>query len=132
MNKICIIGNLCGDPEVRTTQTGAKVANFRVAVRRKYRNANGQHDSDFFTVVAWRQSAEFAEKYLSKGRKVSAVGQMQSRQYDAQDGSKRTVWELIADELEGLDKATERPTEATGTNEAEGFAEVDPDSELPF
>lgn len=132
MNQICIIGNICNDPEVRTTQTGTKVANFRVAVRRKYRNANGQHDADFFTVVAWRQSAEFAEKYLTKGRKVCAVGQMQSRQYDAQDGSKRTVWELIADNLEGLDKATESVTGATATQEAAGFVEVDDDEPLPF
>lgn len=132
MNLIAITGNVATDIEVRKTQSGVSVANFRVAVRRKYRNANGQHDADFFAVVAWRQSAEFAEKYLAKGRKVCVVGQMQSRQYDAQDGSKRTVWELIADNLEGLDKATESVTGATATNEAEGFTEVDAGDDLPF
>ena len=132
MNLIAITGNVATDIEVRKTQSGVSVANFRVAVRRKYRNANGQHDADFFSVVAWRQSAEFAEKYLTKGRKVCVVGQMQSRQYDAQDGSKRTVWELIADNLEGLDNATESVTGATATNEAEGFTEVDAGDDLPF
>lgn len=131
MNRICITGNMVADPEVRTTQSGVTVASFRIAVQRKYRNAQGGYDADFFNVVAWRQTAEFAGKYLSKGRKVSAEGSMQCRQYETQDGSKRTVWELIADSVEGLDKASGQTTQATGTSEAEGFVEVD-DDDLPF
>lgn len=124
---------MAADPELRTTQAGVSVATFRVAVSRRYKNAQGGHDADFFTVVAWRQTAEFVKKYVTKGRKVAVEGTMQCRQYDAQDGTKRTVWELIADNVETLDKVTERPTEATATQEAAGSVEVDEDPDsLPF
>lgn len=134
MNHIAITGNLCADPELRTTQSGVSVASFRVAVSRRYRNAQGGHDADFFQVVAWRQTAEFVSNYLTKGRKVGVEGSMQCRQYDAQDGSKRTVWELIADNVEALDRAQDAPAAAAPTpptTTADGFTEVD-DDQLPF
>lgn len=108
------------------------MATFRVAVSRRYKNAQGGHDADFFTVVAWRQTAEFVKKYVTKGRKVAVEGTMQSRQYTTTDGVNRTVWEIIADNVETLDKAAERPTEATATQEAAGFVEVDDGDDLPF
>ena len=97
-----------------------------MAVQRRFKNAQGEREADFFTVVAWRQTADFCNKYLSKGRKVAVEGAMQMRQYDAQDGSKRTVWELIAENVEALEKAAEGRRE-----DAEGFVEVE-DEKLPW
>lgn len=131
MNHIAIIGNLASDPESHTTQSGINRSTFRVAVQRRFRNAQGEREADFFTVVAWRQTADFCNNYLTKGRKVAVEGAMQARQYDAQDGSKRTVWELIAENVEALEKAPEGRRE--GAQEAHGqFTEVEDDENLPF
>lgn len=97
-----------------------------MAVQRRFKNAQGEREADFFTVVAWRQTADFCNKYLSKGRKVAVEGAMQMRQYDAKDGSKRTVWELIAENVEALEMASEGRRE-----DAEGFVEVE-DEKLPW
>ena len=102
MNKVIIIGNLAADPEAHTTQSGIARSTFKVAVQRKYKNADGQREADFLTVVAWRQTADFCNQYLKKGRKVAVEGSIQTRSYDAQDGSKRYVTEIIADSVEAL------------------------------
>jgi single-strand DNA-binding protein len=107
----------------------------RIAVPRRFANRDGVRESDFFTVVAWRQSADFCNKYLTKGRRVAVEGSLQTRQYDAKDGSKRTVYEIIADSVEAAGPA---PEWRQGGNNAqpqdngnETFTEVD-DDELPF
>lgn len=131
MNHISIIGNIATDIEPRTTQSGVNTCNFRVAVRRRYANAQGVRESDFLTVVCWRGTADYVAKYMHKGSKIAVEGSIQVRQYDAQDGSKRTVTEIIADSVEGLDKREEgqhaQPAQDNG-----GFVEVENDSELPF
>ena len=129
MNHIAIIGNLCSDPESHTTQSGINRSTFRVAVQRRFKNAQGEREADFITVVAWRQTADFCNRYLTKGRKVAVEGAMQARQYEAQDGSKRTVWELIADNVEALEKAHEGRRD--GAQETHEFTEVE-DDDLPF
>lgn len=133
MNHVVIIGNLANDPEQHTTQNGVERSTFRVAVQRRFANQQGVREADFFSVVAWRKTAEFCNNYLSKGRKVAVEGSMQSRQYDAQDGSKRTVWELIAESVEAVGKpqeaAQERPAQAA--QREDDFQEVE-DDELPF
>ena len=132
-----MIGNLASDPEAFTTQSGLTRSTFRIAVQRRYANAQGVREADFLTVVAWRQTAEFCNKYLSKGRKVAVEGSIQVRSYDAQDGSKRYVTEIIADNVEGMDKpdrrdeVDERPADAPNTM-PEGFEEVEDDDNLPF
>lgn len=141
MNKIHIIGNVTRDPEVKQTGSGVAICNFSVAVNRRFKNPQtGQTETDFFSVTAFRQLAELCGKYLAKGRKVAVVGSMQSRSYEAQDGSKRTVWDLVADEVEFLSaggknvenshetamKSAKEKVEAVFTK-----IEVD-DSELPF
>ena len=103
MNKVIITGNLANDPEAHTTQSGIARSTFRVAVQRRFANAQGQREADFLTVVAWRQTADFCNRYLSKGRKVAVTGSVQTRSYTAQDGSKRYVTEIIADNVETLD-----------------------------
>lgn len=134
MNKVIIIGNLVRDPEARTTQSGISQSTFDVAVQRRYKSPDGKREADFLTVVAWRQNADFCNKYLSKGRKVCVEGSIQKRSYKAQDGSNRYVTEIIADTVEALSgqesRADNAYTENTD-NEGNQFTEVQ-DNELPF
>lgn len=130
MNKVILIGNLASDPESRTTQSGVAQCSFRIAVQRRYKGANGERETDFLPVVCWRQTAEFAQRYLAKGRKVAVEGSIQTRSYDAQDGSKRYVTEIIADSVEavgGREDGAQKPAQ----NRNEGFTDVNED-ELPF
>ena len=130
MNKVIIIGNMAADPETRTTQSGVAQCTLRVAVQRRFADKQtGKRESDFFNVVCWRQTAEFAAKYLVKGRKVAVEGSLQTRSYDAQDGSKRYVTEVIADNVEICDSRKEG-AQSDGLQNG-GFTEVD-DDELPF
>ncbi len=143
MNKVILIGNLANDPEGRTTQSGISQSTFRIAVQRRFANAQGVREADFFTVIAWRQTADFCNRYLSKGRKVAVEGSIQNRSYDAQDGSKRYVTEIIADNIEALGSRDEagaaRPRDNGPTpppappagGAMNDFTEVD-DDELPF
>ena len=87
MNKVILIGNLANDPEPFTTQSGVSRSTFRIAVQRRFANAQGVREADFLTVVAWRQTADFCNRYLTKGRKVAVEGSIQVRSYDAQEGS---------------------------------------------
>jgi len=143
MNKVILIGNLANDPEARTTQSGISQSTFRIAVQRRFANAQGVREADFFTVVAWRQTADFCNRYLSKGRKVAVEGSIQNRSYDAQDGSKRYVTEIIADSVEALSSRNEDggmprrdngptpPPAQPAPPSMNDFTEVD-DDELPF
>lgn len=151
MNKVVLIGNLVRDPEVRATQSGISVCNFTVAVNRRFKKENGEQETDFLNVIAWRQLAELCGKYLAKGRKVAVTGSIQTRQYEAKDGSKRTAWDIVADEVEFLAPQNQQSStqsapgayttaasKDSGTayapqphNDFGGFTQVD-DEELPF
>lgn len=144
MNQFYGIGNLVRDPEVRTTNAGIKVCNFTIAINRRMKN-NGEQQTDFINIVAWRQLAELCEKYLSKGKKVAVIGSIQVRNYEDKNGIKRTSWDILADEVEFLSpadkgarkemeyRAEERQAIATEGNAPtdSGFTQVD-DAELPF
>lgn len=141
MNVCHLIGNLANDPEVRTTQSGLCTCSFRLAVQRRFKGADGQRETDFIPIVAWRQTAELCAKYLAKGRKVAVTGSLQMRSYQAQDGQKRTVAEVIADNVEFLTsraEAAEQAQSALQNTHAEqsahqmGFTEVADDDDLPF
>jgi single-strand DNA-binding protein len=99
MNKAIIIGRLTRDPEMRTTTSGTNSTTFTVAVSRNYANANGERETDFINCVAWRKQAENIAKYCTKGSQVAVEGRIQTRSYDAQDGTKRYVTEIIADNV---------------------------------
>lgn len=149
MNKVILIGNLAADPEARTTQSGISQSTFRLAVQRKYANAQGVREADFFTVIAWRNTADFVNSYLVKGRKVAVEGTIQNRSYDGQDGQRHYVTEIIADNVEALSSPrrdagdpgpTPPPSKADRPEQqrmdysgdaADDFTEVD-DDELPF
>ena len=102
MNKLFLIGNLTGEPEVRTTQSGTTVCTFTIAVNRKFADANGDRRTDFFRINAWKQLGENCGKYLSKGKKVAVVGELQARLYEAKDGTTRLSLDVQADEIEFL------------------------------
>ena len=102
MNKAILIGRLANDPESRTTQSGIAQCTFRLAVNSRFANAQGVREAAFLTIVCWRQTAELCARYLSKGRQVAVEGSIQNRSYDAQDGTKRYVTEIIADNVEFL------------------------------
>lgn len=136
MNKVILIGYMAADPESRTTASGVAQCILRLAVQRRFADAQGNRVSDFFNVICWRQTAEFAAKYLEKGRKIAVEGSLQTRTYDAQDGSKRYVTEIIADNVEFCDRAPERGQRGDVVQQAQqtfgsDFVEVD-DDELPF
>lgn len=99
MNKAIIIGRLVRDPEMRTTSSGTNTTTFTVAVSRNFTNANGERETDFLNCVAWRKQAENIAKYCTKGSQVAVEGRIQTRNYDAQDGTKRYVTEIIADNV---------------------------------
>ena len=100
MNKVILIGNLTADPELRKTANDISLCTFRIAVQRRFSNQQGVREADFINIVAWRQTADLCAKFLTKGRKVGVVGAIQTRTYDAQDGSKRTAFEVVADDVE--------------------------------
>ena len=131
MNKVILIGRIAGDLESRTTQSGIAQCSFRLAVQRRFANAQGVREADFFQIVCWRQTAEFAAKHLAKGRRVAVEGSLQTRSYDAQDGSKRYVTEVVADAVEFCDSKPEAAQSGAQAAQ-EGFAPLPDDDELPF
>src|SRR5688572_17181572 len=106
-NKVILVGRMANDPELKYTPSGVAVSTFRVAVNRPFQNAQGTREADFLDVVAWRQQAEFAANYLGKGRLVLVEGRIQVRSYDTQDGQRRRVWEIVSENLRGLDRPKE-------------------------
>ncbi|MCG0238432.1 MAG: single-stranded DNA-binding protein [Firmicutes bacterium] len=104
-NRIVLVGRLTRDPELRHTPTGKAVAQFRLAVDRGTTNAQGERQTDFIDVVVWERQAELVSQYLTKGRLVLVEGRLEMRQYDAQDGTRRTVYEVRANTVKFLDRA---------------------------
>lgn len=99
LNKAILMGNMVADPELKQTPSGVSVCSFRIGVQRRFKDANGQYASDFINIVAWRQQAEFVSKYFRKGSSVVVVGSIQTRDYTDQQGNKRYVTEVVADEV---------------------------------
>ena len=102
MNKVFLIGNLTRDPELSQTPTGVSVCRMSIAVGRRFSNAEGGRETDFFNVTAWRGNAENCAKFLKKGNRVAVAGSIQVRNYERQDGSKGTSVDIVADEVEFL------------------------------
>lgn len=136
MNKAILIGRLTRDPEMRTTTSGIASTSFTVAISRTYTNQNGEREADFINCVAWRKQAENIAKYCKKGSQVAVEGRIQTRSYDAQDGTKRYVTEVVADNVTFLGTKA-NSGDFPSSNESESF-ESNPDimttdvSEDPF
>ncbi len=137
MNKITLIGNLTANPELRSTPSGVSVCTFTIAVNRRFANADGDRQTDFFRINAWRGLADTCARYLEKGKKVAVIGELQARQYNAKDGTTRMSLDVSADEVEFLSpKSADSATVSGGQitpdqDNAENWPEVGSD-DLPF
>ena len=99
LNHIVVMGRLTRDPELRKTASGVSVASFSVAVDRDFSQQDGKKETDFLDVVAWRNTAEFAEKYFTKGRMAVISGRLQIRNWEDKDGNKRRTAEILAENI---------------------------------
>ena len=142
LNRVILIGRLTRDPELRYTPSGVAVASFSLAVDRNFKNAQGEREVDFINIVVWRQLGENCANYLSKGKLAAVDGRLQIRSYDAKDGTKRTVAEVIAEDVRFLSPrdssegaAAARPMSKSGTMPmADGSDDLSSlsDEEIPF
>lgn len=136
MNKVILTGRLTQTPELKSTNTGASVLQFSLAVRRSFKNANGEYDTDFINCVAWRQTAELIAKYFAKGDGITLSGAIQTRTYTAKDGSERKAVEVVVGEMEfpltrnnsGQNNTVNKPSDSPNN----GFTELANDDDLPF
>ena len=134
MNKVILMGRLAKDVELRYTQTGKAVATFNLAVdRKKGENANGP-TADFIPCVAWDKLGELAGNYLAKGRQVLIEGRMQVRNYEAQDGSKRYVTEVITEKIDLIGSKSDNAGGNYGGNQqaSNSFRGSANDDDIPF
>ncbi|MGN1221640.1 MAG: single-stranded DNA-binding protein [Christensenellales bacterium] len=137
MNKVILIGNLTKDPELTTTTSGISVCRFSLAVSRRFTNSEGERETDFINIVVWRNLADNCHKFLRKGSKAAVVGNLQTRSYDAQDGTKRYVTEVVAEEVEFVGarvNSDDVDTTSGDTKPQGGTTELKPieDDTLPF
>jgi single-strand DNA-binding protein len=138
-NQVVIVGNLTDDPELRFTPQGVAVANFRVAVSPRFKDANGQWkdgETSFFKVNCWRQLAENVAESLTRGSRTMVAGRLKMRQWETQEGEKRSVVEIEADDVgPSLRFATAKPEKTTkggGSPEWESAEPVAVPEEAPF
>ena len=149
MQKWYGIGNLVRDVETTTSSNGTMICKFSLAIRRDFKNAEGEYESDYFNITAFGKLGENCNKFLKKGSKCCVVGRLQNRSYDAQDGTKRYVTDIIANEVEFLSTSNTgyQPTTNTQENPKRtgpitieagsetiqlGLEPIDPDEDLPF
>ena len=149
LNKVILIGNLTADPELKQTQSGISVVSLTIAINRRYQSKNateGQQTADFINIVAWRQSAEFVSRFFKKGKPILVCGSIQSRSYTDNQGNKRYVTEVVADEVGFVESKSEASGGASqytpdayttpsysNTNAAEPkFEPVTDEDDLPF
>lgn len=132
LNKVIIMGRLTQDPELRRTQGGTAVTSFTMAVDRDFKSQSGEKETDFIDVVAWRNTGEFAAKYLAKGRMAAVEGRIQVRDWQDKDGNRRKSVEVVADNVYfGDSKRDSKPQESRTVDEPE-FDEIEDDGDLPF
>ena len=129
MNRVCIMGRLTRAPELRRTQSRKAVTSFPLAVDRDGKDAG----TDWFDVVAWERTAEFAAQYCAKGRKVVVDGRLQARDWTDKDGNKRRSVEIIANSVYFADSKPQDSNESNASySTAGGMIEVEDDGDLPF
>lgn len=139
-NKVILIGNLTADPELKQTQNGISVTSFSIAVSRRFssKNAENAQQADFINVVAWRNTAEFITKYFQKGKSILIVGSLQTRTWTDQNGQKRYITEVVAEEAQFVEKKGEgaaagaAPAPYGASPKDVAFEEMSTDDDLPF
>lgn len=129
LNYIVLMGRMTKDPELRRTNSGTAVTSFILAVDRDFKGQNGQRETDFIEVVAWKNTAEFVSKYFSKGRMAVVEGRLQIRDWTDKEGIKRRTAEVIADSVYFGDSKQATSVPSNGDD----FAPIDEeDGEIPF
>ena len=132
LNKIILMGRLTRDPELRRTQSGTAVASFTLAVDRDYKAQDGDRETDFIDIVAWRSTAEFVSKYFTKGRMAVVEGRLQVRDWTDKDGNKRSSTEVLADSVYfGDSKRSESDTQEAAGSELQELPDEEK-GEIPF
>lgn len=134
MNSIILTGNICNDLELKSTNSGKSLCTFNLAVKRPF----AKDVTDFLTVVCWNKQAENIFKFCSKGSRIGVSGTMTTRKWEDNEGNKRTAYEVVANEIEFLEKKADGQSNAQSTNytptmdaDVDGFVVVD-DDDLPF
>lgn len=134
LNKVFLIGNLTRAPELRYTPSGTAVADLRLAVSRSFATQGGdrREETCFLTVVVWAKQAETCAEYLDKGSPVLVEGRLQTREWEAKDGQKRTVVEVVAERVQFMGRGKAQAPAPVAA--AESFAEEAPpgDDDVPF
>lgn len=140
MNKVFLIGNLTRDPELRETPSGVAMCRFAIAVQRPYSSQDGERQTDFFECTAWRGLAETIARYTKKGNKVAVSGHIQIRNYEDNQGAKRTAVDVIVQDCEFLtpksasdsfDDVSDAPR-ASAPKKKATLQAMDDDSDIPF
>ena len=137
MNNVSLIGRFTRDPELRSTETGASVCSFSLAVQRGYRNKDGEYEADFINCVAWKNSAEFISKYFKKGQQIGVQGELQTRKWSDDEGKTRYATEVIIRNTTFVGKSENSNTAHTSSEENFGELPIPdmsniPDKDLPF
>ena len=142
MNRVCLMGRLTKDPELKQTPNNVSVSNFSLAVDRNYQSDKDNKQTDFINIVAWRHTAEFVGKYFTKGQLLAVEGSIQTRSYQDKDGNNRTVFEVVADQVYFAEKKQNGENKSQSESSAKDsfqvgdlgdFEEFDAnDGELPF
>lgn len=138
MNKVILIGNITRDPELTETQSGVAVCRFGLAVGRQYSSSDGERETDFFNITAWRGTGENIARYCRKGQKICVVGTIQMRPYEDREGIKRVAVDIVAQEVEFLaqrardndGQSNETATARTGTKPK--LQPFNDDGDIPF
>ncbi len=143
MNKVFLIGNLTRDPELTETAGGVSVCHFAIAVNRNYTGSDGERQTDFFNVTAWRGLADTVARYTKKGNKVAVTGSIQIRNYEDNQGQRRTAVDVIAQDIEflsarngGSDEGYDAPAApaagGTPARKKPVLQSFDDDGDIPF
>jgi len=151
MNKVILMGRLTRDPEIKTTQSQVSYCNFSIAVDRRFKDANGERQTDFINCVAWRQQADLLGKYFAKGHRIGVVGTIQTRSYEV-EGQRKYATDVVVDEIEFIETRASAgmssgeytaPTSSSGAapeqrvtpapaGDSGFFPTMDDDTTLPF
>ena len=137
LNKVVLMGRLTKEPELKYTPSGTAVASFTLAVDRRFQKNGEERQTDFLSIVAWGNTAEFVAKYFTKGQLIALCGRIETRNWEDNDGAKHYVTEVVADEVYFVEskkaqesvtpKAPEKPAQPTAD-----FEEAEKDDDLPF
>ena len=142
MNKVFLIGNLTRDPELTETAGGVSVCHFAIAVNRSYTSSDGERQTDFFNVTAWRGLADNVNRFAKKGNKVAVSGSIQLRNYEDNQGNKRTAVDIIAQDVEFLTPKNNNsgddfydspaPSQTGSSKKKPALQSFDDDGDIPF